>query len=158
MVQFCRLFVTELTSLCVPRERFKKMYEFLNLRALKFSSLLKIWFFMVCVKYVGRNFNVSYPLNVTQNILPIHLKIGNLLRSENLRTPRFTNSFNKPNFKRPPELLLENPVKSKCEDYDGPGGSFIWSTKQGWQKTYSCVVQRNFLCTCNVIFMKFTWS
>ena len=72
--------------------RFKKAYELLNLRALKFSPLNKIHIF----ECMGKIFCVEfqrYPLNSTQNILPIHWKVRFLYNIEILRALRFKSSY-----------------------------------------------------------------
>ena len=72
---------------------FKNTYKFVNLRALKFSTLNESVSFNVWVRYFGWNFKGTL-WNSTQNTLPIYWKMCSLLRSEDLVTlaPRFTSS------------------------------------------------------------------
>ena len=59
----------------LPGERFKNMYELLNLRALKISQCcIKFISFNVWVRYFVWNFK-GYLWNSTQNILLIHWKM-----------------------------------------------------------------------------------
>ena len=60
----------------VSGECFKNIYELLNLRALKFSTLQKIASFSAWVRYFVWNFKGTL-WNSTQNILPIHRKTSN---------------------------------------------------------------------------------
>ena len=63
-----------------------------HLRTLNFSILYKIVSFNVWARYFVWNFKGTL-WNSTQSILPIHWKMCNLGRSEDLRAPRFTSSY-----------------------------------------------------------------
>ena len=87
------------------RGHFKNTYELLNVRALKFSTVNKINIFQCMGKIFCVEFQ-RYPLNSTQNILPIHWKIWFLYNIEILRVLRFKSLYEF--LKRPPCHLLTN--------------------------------------------------
>ena len=70
------------------RGHFKKAYELLNLRALKFSPVHKCTFCNVWVRYFVWNFK-GYLWNSTKNILPICWKMQFLYNADILRDLRF---------------------------------------------------------------------
>ena len=79
--------------------RFKNTFELFNLRALKFSLVIKSTSFNVWARYFVWHFKGTL-WNSTQNILSIHWKIWFLYNNEILRALRFKSSY--AFLKRPP--------------------------------------------------------
>ena len=79
-------------SLLRTGTRLKNAYELLNLRALKFSPVNKIYIFQCMGKIFGVEFQ-RYLSNSTQNIIPIHWKIWFLYNIEIWRALRFRSSY-----------------------------------------------------------------
>ena len=102
-----------------PGGHFKNTLELVNLRA---QHCIRIISLNIWLRYFVWNFKGYWYLwNSTQNILPIHWKMCNLLRSENLGAPRFTSSL--AFLKRPPD----GPWSEHCQPAD-------WTS---WQLRYS---------------------